>query len=184
MLPFPALKVLRDFLPLSSVCCWQGAAQVPSTLLSGPCCWFAEEEIKRESAEVSEVLPCQEERCSHEVLCIVPQTKFLGPLSTNMYLVPWVYPKEKNLQVGRAALGGNPLYPWWIHLEAWHCSPDFFAVCSSLGLCVSETIHQTGNFKRGIKRCTQDFGGYQASIKICTTKWFPMTSPSLFRAAV
>ncbi|KAK2525729.1 hypothetical protein Q9966_010983 [Columba livia] len=40
----------------------RGAAQVPSTLLSGPCCWFAEEEIKRESAEVSEVLPCQEER--------------------------------------------------------------------------------------------------------------------------
>ncbi|OPJ72856.1 hypothetical protein AV530_005346 [Patagioenas fasciata monilis] len=76
----------------------QGAAQVPSTLLLGPCCWFAEEEIKRESAEVSEVLPYQEERYSHEVLCVVPKTKFLGPSSRNVSLVPWVYPKEKNLQ--------------------------------------------------------------------------------------
>lgn len=91
-------------------------------------------------------------------------------------------PRRKNLQLGRTALGEDPCYPQWIHLEAWHFSSKLFPAYSLLGFCVSETIQQTGNLKRGIKRCTQDFREYQASIKNCRTKWLPM--PSSFQSNV
>lgn len=135
--------------------------RLPKSLMCSP--WLSEDiELKPARLHLGrEVQP--------EVPGVIPQSRFPRPSSVRVSLILWVYQKEENLQLGRAALGEDPCCPQWI------CdfSSQLLVVCTSLGLSESETIWQTGNLKGGIQRCTKALEGTGPALKFALLSVFP-----------